>query len=292
MLKNIGSVENKGFEFSLESDNFTGAFNWTTAFNISFNQNKVLELGGEAYKDMPEGDSGLKTGSIRRLIVGQPIGVFYGYRFDGIFQNTDETAVQISSTSPIGVGLRRYKDLNGDRKVDATNDREIIGNANPDFFGGFTNTFRYKGLELNVFLLYCYGNDIFNYNAFQLETPTSGGNVYADLVNRWTPTNPSNIYPKANTNRTVLSSDRWIEDGSYIKLKTLSISYDFPQLTNKHIQGVKLYVTGQNLLTFTNYRGYDPEVSYRGASTLEAGEALGGYPQSKTIMMGVKINMK
>jgi TonB-linked SusC/RagA family outer membrane protein len=292
MLKNIGSVENKGVELSLESDNFTGSFKWTTAFNISFNKNKVLELGGEAYKEMPEGDGHLKTGSIRRLVVGQPIGVFYGYVFDGIFQDATETAAQTSSTSPIGIGLRRYKDLNGDKKIDAVNDRRILGDANPDFFGGLTNTLSYKGLELNVFVQYNYGNELFNYNAIELEMPTGGQNVYADLVNRWTTTNPSTVYPKANTNRAVLASDHWVEDGSYIKLKTLSLSYNFPNLKNKHIQAVKLYVTGQNLLTLTNYRGYDPEVSYRGASTLEAGEDFGGYPQSKTFMLGVKIDMK
>lgn len=292
MLKNIGSVENKGTELSIESDNLTGKLRWTTAFNISFNKNKVLELGGEAYKEMAEGDGHLKTGSLRRLIVGQPIGVFYGYRFDGIFQNTDETAAQISSTSPIGVGLRRYKDLNGDKKVDAVNDREILGDANPDFFGGLTNTFSYKNFELSLFLQYCYGNEIFNYNAIELETPTGGQNAYAALVNRWTPTNPSNIYPKASTNRAVLVSDRWVEDGSYLKLKTLSLSYNFSNFKIKHLQGAKLYVTAQNLFTWTNYRGYDPEVSYRGASTLEAGEDFGGYPQSKTIMMGIKIDMK
>ena len=292
MLKNIGSVENKGIELSIESDNFTGAFRWNTAFNISFNKNKVLELGGESYKEMPNGDDHLKTGSFRRLIVGQPIGVFYGYRFDGIFQNTDETAKQTSSTSPIGVGLRRYKDLNGDGKIDATNDREILGDANPKFFGGLTNTFSYKNIELTCFFQYCSGNKIFNYNAIGSETPTGGENVYADLVNRWTPTNPSNIYPKANTNRAVLVSDRFVEDGSYVKFKTLSLSYNFQNLKIKNIQGIKIYVTGQNLLTWTNYRGYDPEVSYRGASTLQAGEDYGGYPQSRTIMMGVKIDMK
>ncbi|MCL4482664.1 MAG: TonB-dependent receptor [Bacteroidetes bacterium] len=292
MLKNIGSVENKGLEFSLETDNFIKKFRWTTAFNISFNKNKVLALGGESYKEMPEGDGHLKTGSFRRLVVGQPIGVFYGYRFDGIFQNEEETKAQTSSTSPIGVGMRRYKDLNGDNKVDANNDRAILGDANPDFFGGLTNTFSYKGIELNVFLQYCYGNEIFNYNAIELATPTGGQNAYANLINRWTPTNPSTIYPKANTNRSVLVSDLWVEDGSYLKLKTLSLSYSFPNLKVRNIQGIKIYVTGQNLLTWTNYSGYDPEVSYRGASTLLAGEDFGGYPQSKTFMLGVKIDMK
>ncbi|WP_280745213.1 MULTISPECIES: TonB-dependent receptor [unclassified Parabacteroides] len=292
MLKNIGSVENKGVELSLESDNVTGIFNWTTAFNISFNRNKVLELGGEEYKEMDEGDGHLKTGSIRRLVVGKPIGVFYGYRFDGIFQNEAECAEQISSASPIGVGLRRYKDLNGDNKVDANNDREILGDSNPKFFGGLTNTFGYKGFELNVFLQYSYGNKIFNYNAMELEAPTGGQNVYKDLVNRWTPTNPSNEYAKASTNRNLLVSDRFVEDGSYLKLKTLSLSYSFPNLKFKHIGGLRLYVTAQNLLTWTDYRGYDPEVSYRGASTLEAGEDFGGYPQSRTYMFGVKIDIK
>jgi TonB-linked SusC/RagA family outer membrane protein len=292
MLKNIGSVENNGFELSLESDNFTGVFNWTTAFNISFNRNKVLELGGEEYKETDGTDDHLKTGSIRRLVVGKPIGVFYGYRFDGIFQNEAECAEQTSSSSPIGVGLRRYKDLDGDGKVDANNDREILGDSNPKFFGGLTNTFGYKGIELNVFLQYSYGNKIFNYNAMELEVPTGGQNVYKELLNRWTPANPGNEYPKASTNRNLLVSDRFVEDGSYLKLKTISLSYSFPNLKFKHIGGLRLYVTGQNLLTWTKYRGYDPEVSYRGASTLEAGEDFGGYPQSRTYMFGVKIDIK
>lgn len=293
MLKNIGSVENHGWELSIESDNITGReFSWTTAFNISFNRNKVLELGGEDYKEMSEGDGHLKTGAIRRLIVGKPIGIFYGYRFDGIFQNEEECKQQSSSASPIGVGLRRYKDLNGDGKVDATNDREILGDANPKFFGGMTNTFAYKGFELNVFLQYSVGNKIFNYNAMELETPTGGSNVYAELVNRWTPEHPSDIYPKASTNRNILVSDRFVEDGSYLKLKTLSLSYNFSKLNLKHIQGLRVYITGQNLLTWTKYRGYDPEVSYRGASTLEAGEDFGGYPQARTCMIGLRLDIK
>lgn len=293
MLKNIGSVENKGWELSIESDNFTGRdFSWTTAFNISFNRNKVLELGGEAYKEMSEGDGHLKTGAIRRLIVGKPIGVFYGYRFDGIFQNEEECKQQTSSASPIGVGLRRYKDLNGDGKVDAAHDKEVLGDANPKFYGGMTNTFAYKGFELNVFLQYSVGNKIFNYNAMELSTPTGGSNVYADLANRWTPNNPSNEYPKASTNRNILVSDYFVEDGSYLKLKTLSLSYNFNNLKMKHIQGLRIYLTGQNLLTWTKYRGYDPEVSFKGASTLEAGEDFGGYPQARTFLVGLRFDIK
>ena len=176
--------------------------------------------------------------------------------------------------------------------IDANNDREILGDANPKFFGGMSNTFAYKGVELNVFLQYSYGNKIYNYNAMELETPTGGTNGYRELLDRWTPENPSAVYPKATTNRSILVSDRFLEDGSYLKLKTASISYNFPNVNFKHVKGVRLYFTGQNLLTWTKYRGYDPEVSYRGASTLQAGEDFGGYPQSRTYMFGIKLDIR
>lgn len=291
MLKNIGSVENKGLELSIESDNFINEFSWNTNFNISFNRNKVLELGGEPYKEIEGGDL-LKTGSIRRLIVGEPIGIFYGYKFDGIFQSEEEVQKLTAQPSPLGVGYRRYKDLDGDGSVDSSNDRMILGDSNPDFFGGLTNIFFFKGFELNTFFQYSYGGKIFNYNAIELETPTGGTNVYKELLNRWTPTNPSQIYPKATTNRAALVSDRWVEDGSYIKLKTVSLSYSFPKLQSNFFRSMRLYVTGQNLFTWTNYRGYDPEVSYRGSSTLQGGEDFGGYPQARTFMMGIQLNIK
>ncbi len=292
MLQNIGSVENKGVELLVEGNILNKAFTWNSTFNISSNKNKVVALGGEPYKEMAEGDGHLKTGSFRRLVVGQPIGVFYGYRFDGIFQNQDEVSKLTIQPSLLGVGFRRYKDLNGDGKVDANNDREILGNPFPDFFGGFSNTFGFKGFELNVFFQYSSGGKIFNYNAIELETPTGGQNAYAVLKDRFTDSKPSNRYPRASTNRNVLVSDLWLEDGSYIKLKTVSLSYHFPTVNIPHIQGIRLYVTGQNFITWTKYRGFDPEVSYRGASTLEAGEDFGGYPQSRTILFGLKLDIK
>jgi TonB-linked SusC/RagA family outer membrane protein len=295
-LQNIGSVENQGWELAFESDNLTGQFEWTTNFNISFNRNKILELGGEDYKDVGEGDGHLKTGSVHRLIVDEPIGLFYGYVFDGIFQNQAE--LDAGPKSPTNwVGGRRYADLSGpegvpDGVVNATYDRTIIGDPNPDFFGGLTNTFYYKGFELNLFLQYSYGNDIFNYNAIELELPSGGQNVYADLVNRWKPDNASNQYPVATTNRSAVFSSAYIEDGSYLKVKTLTLAYHFPELKTRHLSGLKLYVTGNNLLTFTNYRGYDPEVSYQGATNLELGEDFGGYPQARTFLFGVSFNIK
>ncbi|WKN30655.1 TonB-dependent receptor [Porifericola rhodea] len=296
-LQNIGSVENRGIELAIGSDIIaTPDFRWTSSFNISFNRNKVLELGGEEYKDVGDGDGHLKTGSVHRLIVGEPIGLFYGYVFDGIFQNQAE--LDAGPRSPTNwIGGRRYLDLGGpegepDGNVNATYDRTVIGDPNPDFFGGFTNTFSYRGVELNVFMQYSYGNDLFNYNAMELELPSGGQNVYADLVNRWTPENPSDVYPVATTNRSAVFSDAYIEDGSYLKVKTMTLAYTFPMLNSQKLSGLKLYLTGQNLLTFTDYSGYDPEVSYRGASNLQMGEDFGGYPQSRTFMLGVKMNLQ
>ncbi|MEX2566248.1 MAG: TonB-dependent receptor [Cyclobacteriaceae bacterium] len=296
-LQNIGSIENKGVELMVEADIISKSdFSWTSTFNISRNRNKVIELGGEDYKDVGQGDGHLKTGSIHRLIVGEPIGLFYGYVFDGIFQNPAE--LEAGPSSPTNwVGGRRYKDLGGpngvpDGTVNATYDRTVIGDPNPDFFGGFANSLFYKGIELNLFMQYSYGNDIFNYNAMELELPSGGQNVYQDMVNRWTPENPSQIYPKATTNRSAVFSDAYMEDGSYLKVKTLTLGYTFPKLNSQMIGSLKLYVTAQNLLTFTEYSGYDPEVSYRGATNLELGEDFGGYPQSRTIMVGVKMNIQ
>jgi TonB-linked SusC/RagA family outer membrane protein len=295
-LKNIGSIENKGWELAIGSDNLTGDFTWTTEFNISGNKSKVLDLGGVEYQDIGAGDDHLKTGSAHRLIVGEPISLFYGYVYDGIFRNQEELIA--GPKSPTNwVGGRRYKDLSGpngvpDGNVDATYDRTVIGDPNPDFFGGMTNIFYYKGFELNLFLQYSYGGDIFNYKSMELELPTGGQNVYKDLVNRWTPSNPDSKYPKATTNRSAVYSSLYIEDGSYLKVKTLSLAYLFPTINNRHISNLKVYVSGQNLFTFTNYTGFDPEVSYRGATNLELGEDFGGYPQARTILFGVSLNIK
>ena len=296
-IQNIGSMENHGFEFSLESYNVeTKDFKWYTNFNISFNRNKVLDLGGEEYKDIGYGDGGLKTGSIHRLFIGKPIGLFYGYVFDGIFQNQEE--VDAGPKGPTSwVGGMRWKDISGpngtpDGVIDATYDRAIIGDPNPKFIGGMNNTFSYKGLELTVFMQWSYGNKLFNYNGIRMYKPSGGQNVYAVLKDRWTPDNPSDRYPKATTNRASLFSDYYLEDGSYLKFKTISLAYNFSRFNIPGISNLRVYFTLQNYITFTKYTGYDPEVSYRGATNLELGEDFGGYPQAKTFMVGVKLDIK
>jgi len=294
-LQNVGSIKNTGLEISLESYNLVGEFKWQSSFNIAFYRNEVLELGGEEYKDVGSGDGHLKTGNPHRLIVGEPVAVFYGFVFDGIYQNQAEI-----DAGPIGpttwIGGRRYKDISGpdgvpDGSVDATYDRTIIGNPHPDFYGGFLNSFSYKGFELNVFMEYSYGNDIFNYNDIDLELPTGNQNVYEEMKNYWTPENPGDIYPKPTTNRSQVFSSRQIEDGSYLKIKTLTLSYRFPNLRSNigFIENLNLFVTVQNYFTFTNYRGYDPDISYRGITNLEIGEDYTQYPQTKSIVLGIQL---
>lgn len=288
-LQNIGSVQNTGLELGINSFNLEGPLSWTTNFNIATNQNKVLDLGAVNYFYSQGGSGHLKINQVTRVKVGEPIGSFYGYVSDGIFQLNDKISESAQPTAK--PGDRRYKDLNGDGKITADQDRTIIGQALPRLFGGITNNFKYKNLELNVFAQWVYGNDILNYNRFELELPTGDQNLSAAMVNRWTPANPSNEFPRATRQRAFLFSDRQIEDGSYLRIKTLTLAYNVPKLIGGKIHGLKLYATAQNLATFTRYSGFDPEVSRYGASNLDMGQDYGVYPTARTLMLGLNFNL-
>jgi TonB-linked SusC/RagA family outer membrane protein len=300
-LNNIGSMQNQGIEFEIRGDILRGDLKWNTDFNLSFNRNKVLSLAGVLYKDVGVNQGHLKIDPwSRRLFVGEPIGAFFGWQFDGIIQE-GETINQ--TISQVGPGRRKYKDVSSeddnpddgkytgepDGVVDNA-DRQVIGNALPDFIGGMNNNFSYKNFSLNVFLQWSVGNDILNFDKTQLTLPTGGQNVYAALVNRWTPENPSNEYPLASTNRQIVFNDYYIEDGSYLKIKNIVLGYTFPKTLVKFADRLYLYSSLNNFITFTKYSGFDPEVSLHGASNLTMGEDYSTYPQSKTVMFGVKID--
>ncbi len=287
-LKNIGVLRNTGFEFALNTANFVGDFKWNTSGNISFNRNKIIDLNGidlyinnDTYK--------LKIGNWAVIREGEEMGSFYGLVSDGIWQTADAEEAAIYGCEP---GDFKYVDQNKDGKIN-NDDRGIIGHALPDFTWGMNNSFSYKNFSLDVFLQGSQGNQLLNSNRFELESGNGLSNSSIKLLDRWTPENPGNIYPRANRNADYLHmSDRYLEDGSYIRVKTLTLSYDLPEQLIKtlRMEKVKVYVTAQNLYTITNYSGFDPEVGSFGMDNTRMGYDFGSYPSVRTYIFGASIN--
>ncbi|GAB3691489.1 TonB-dependent receptor [Spirosoma flavus] len=289
-IKNLGRVENKGVELSISSRNIDKAFKWNTDLNLAANRNKVLDIGGAPQifaGQVANIGQNLTSGIIR---VGEPLGSFYGYVTDGLYQTTDElnTIVDPQARKP---GDRKYADLNGDKKID-DNDRTIIGRAQPKLVYGLNNTFSYKGLELTAFFQGVTGNNILNANRFELEYLNATTNQDRDVLNRWTPTNTNTDIPRASTTRPANRiSTRQIEDGSYLRLKNIQLAYNLPQsvLKTLKIQSLRVYASAQNYLTITNYSGFDPEVNRFGQDSRSQGFDYGSYPAAKTILFGLNV---
>ncbi len=289
-IQNLGKVENKGIELSISSRNVDGVFKWNTDFNFSTNRNTVLDIGGAPQifaGQVANIAQNVNSGIIR---VGEPLGSFYGYVTNGLYQSTDELAV-LSDPQARRPGDRKYLDINSDKKID-DNDRTIIGNAQPKFIGGISNTFSYKGFELTVFLQGIYGNKILNANRFELEYLSGTTNQSIDMLNRWTPTNTITDIPRASTTRPANRiSTRQIEDGSYLRLKNVQLAYNLPTsvLKSLKIQSLRLYASAQNYATWTNYSGYDPEVNRFGQDSRSQGFDYGSYPAAKMLMAGLNV---
>ncbi|CAM1373249.1 SusC/RagA family TonB-linked outer membrane protein [Tenacibaculum xiamenense] len=278
--RNLGSVENEGYELSLSTVNIkTPNFTWRTDFNISTNRNTVKDLGNTEF--IPTIVSGGWITNPGRVIVGQPIGIMYGFVFDGIHQE--------GNTEGGTPGTIRYKDLNGDGVIDEANDRTIIGNSNPKHVGGINNSLSFKNFDLSFFFQWSYGNDVFNAAKLRTNGLQPYMNITRDFYeNAWTPENASNIAP-AFGNVAAVPSSYFVEDASFLRLKTVNLSYNFPEkfFEDVQIQGVRLFVSANNLLTFTNYSGFDPEVSSN--NPLIRGFERFSYPRSRTVTMGVNI---
>ena len=299
---NVGNIENKGFEFALTTINFRNegtGFNWETNFNLSVNRNKVTKLSDLS-------PTGSAQGFASRLIVGQPLGAFYGYRVDHIFQTQEEiNALNAEARAKTGVassvyqsGLTRpgdimYKDLNGDGRITA-DDQQILGNAQPKFYGGITNTVRYMGFDVSAFLQYNVGNKIYNFSKAFTQGMNSSFGQDADVLNRWTPTNTNTDIPRAvygDPNQNSRPSDRFLENGSYARLKSVTLGYTLPSTltTRAHLRTVRIYAQAQNLVTFTKYSGLDPEVSTFSGTNTAPGTDFFTYPQARTITGGVTL---
>ncbi len=271
ILRNVGSMENKGMEFTLNTVNIKKEnLAWNTNFNISFNKSKVLEL-----KWMPNIDkAGIPgAGNLVRFSAGQTTGAFYGYQYGGVDAATGEII---------------YNDLDGNGMLGA-GDRTFIGDPNPDFTFGFTNNFSYKNWYMDLLITGSYGNDIYNASRFELEMMNDHKNQSTNVLNRWMKAGDITDVPRANAANAKLVSDRFIEDGSFIKLKSATLGYNFTT-PFKGISKLNVYVTGQNLYTWTDYTGFDPEVNAFATTNGVSGIDYGTYPQVRTFVFGLKAN--
>jgi len=304
-LKNIGKVENKGFELAFNSRNLVGDFTWDMGLNLSANRNKIVELpeGNEIlYRSGPGHLVGL--GDTQILREGEPVGVFYGFVYDGVYQEGDDFLEGGGFEQE--AGGEKFRDIDGikDENGDLTgtpdgqlnnDDRAVIGDPNPDFIWGFNNDFRWKGFDLNMFFQASQGNDIFSYTLMELDLLAGRNNATTAALDRWTPTNTNTDVPKANGGRSRRASSRWVQDGSFIRLKNLALGYNLPQpvLDRIKVRKLRVYVSAQNLLTFTEYTGYDPEVNYSSSGATNSNRNLGldyaSYPNARAYTFGVNL---
>lgn len=306
---NVGEMQNKGLELSLNYRKATGDFTYDVGLNFSTFSNELVSLG----KGQPIAAGSIQAGYIARNDVGQPIGSFYGLVTDGLFQTeeeidsyiyTNEDGYDIKIQPKAIPGDIRYKDIGSfdeegnqvmipDGKIDDA-DRKYIGNALPDFTYGLNFNCAYKGFDLTLFFQGVYGNDVFNATNWYLFHTSEHYNRSTELLNSWDGEGSTDVYPILNTrdrNGNNVISDRYVEDGSYLRLKNIQFGYTIPnKLTERvGVSELRIYVAGQNMLTFTKYSGLDPEIGNL-YSDLSAGIDLGTYPQARITQFGVKFS--
>lgn len=273
IIRNEGVMTNKGFEFSVNSRNLQGAFTWTTDFNMSFNRNRLESLALQQVYYGAYINSEILRDNIVRNEPGRPLGGFYSYICEGVDPQTGEL---------------KYKDLDGKEGI-TPDDRTYIGDPNPDFILGMTNTFSWKGVNLSIFMQGSYGNDIYNASKIETESMTTQRNQAATVVNRWKKPGDITKIPKAGT--AVTNSSYYVEDGSYLRIKDISLSYNITGkfLKKAGITRLQPYITATNMVTFTKYSGTDPEVNEWGDAGGVQGIDWGTYPYSKTFVFGINV---
>jgi TonB-linked SusC/RagA family outer membrane protein len=285
---NIGEIENRGFELSLNTANLSGKFKWNTSLNYSINTNEVISLGS----------NGNLIGLIQRLPVtrteeGRSISQFYGYVMEKVFESQAEVAESPFQSNDTRAGDIKFKDINEDGVINDL-DQTFIGNPLPDYTINMTNDFSFKGFDLNVFFQGVFGNEILNLVRRDLEGMAGLSNQAAAVQDRWTTLNTVTDVPRPtgsdpNDNRRI--STRFIEDGSFIRLKNITLAYNFPRhlLRSAKIQNLRIYASAQNLFTWTDYSGYDPEVGSFNQNPLINGVENGRYPISKSYTFGLSV---
>lgn len=323
-LQNVGSTSNRGWEFQLNGNPVQNKnFTWSSNFNISFNKNKVENLGGLTQQTWNSGWQGSDGADDYLLKVGQPIGLMYGFVYDGWYTVDDfnynaTTGVYtlksgIASSSNIAGTVRpgtlKIKDLNNDSLITNDGDRTVIGNANPKFSGGWNNQFQYKNFDFSVFMNFVVGNDVYNANFIEWTDGTFGNlNVLNVMKDRWTNINAqgqlvtdpmeltkmnanAKIYSPPAAQRYFLRSDA-IEDGSFLRINNVTLGYTLPVSLTKRVKmsQFRVYATVNNLATITGYSGYDPEVTARRNNPLTPGVDFAAYPRAKTYVFGINLS--
>ncbi len=282
LLMNIGSTQNRGIELQLETKNLVNRFKWSTSLTFAYNQNKVLDLGK---------NPSINFDNEQVVAPGYPLYAFWGYQVDRLFQeddfdpNTGRLKEGIPTQPNVQPGDIKFKDNNSDGKVDK-DDKVYLGNPTPPVTYGLSNVFTFAGFDLTVFLQGVQGNKIWNKTRVSTEAMINNLQQFATVLDRWTPEHTNTSMPRAvlgdpaQNNR---KSDRWVEDGSYMRLKDLILGYTIPgEVLNKvGINNIRVYFSARNMLTFTKYSGYDPEVRPVDFS---------GYPQNKTFVFGANVN--
>lgn len=294
---NIGSINNKGIELGITYNNKVGDLRYTVGANITTVKNEVTDLG--SIKEIVTGTGG---GQTHRTAVGQPLGYFYGYKTNGIYQSAAEAAAApVDASGKPSAGDIRFVDVNGDGKINA-DDRTFIGSNIPGYFYGANVSANYKGFDLGIMLQGVGNVSVYNQARQSLENMNSGNNQLASVADRWTTSNTSATIPRAvngDPNSNNRYSDRWIENGAFMRLKNIQLGYNIPaaslsSATKTFLSGARIFVAVQNLATFTKYKGFDPEVT-RGASfqkgefALANGQDSGGSPQPMITQFGIQL---
>ncbi|MBB6461721.1 SusC/RagA family TonB-linked outer membrane protein [Flammeovirga kamogawensis] len=294
---NVGTMQNKGFEFAINVRNSEHDFKWNVGANIAIIDNKVTDLGETGHIDGGYID---KLGYITRTEENQEIAYFYGYQTDGIFKTQEEVDAHVDSEgNPLqdgaGVGDVRFVDRDGDGIIN-DNDKTNLGSAIPQFTGSVNLGMEYKGFDLNIFFTGSYGNEIANVQKFWIENSNVQKNQTSNYFNNrfHVDNNPNGTMPRVvsgDPNNNARFSDRYIEDASYLRLQNVQLGYTLNRdLASKiHLERLRIFASADNLFTFTNYSGYDPEVSDHYGDPLAQGVDIGNYPKSTTYSLGLNV---
>ncbi|HLZ86025.1 MAG TPA: TonB-dependent receptor, partial [Puia sp.] len=336
-LQNVGSTTNKGVEVQFTATVLQRrAFQWSANFNISFNQNKVTSLGPQLSYLQNSGWAGSGNPADYIIKVGQPVGAMWGLKSDGFYKTSDfdynpSTRVytpkkgmvndaSITASTPMP-GSLKYKSIDGDSLV-TNNDRTIIGNAQPKFFGGLTQTFDYHGFDASIFINFQYGNKVYNYNKLEFSSGyTPGANLMGFMKNRWhtvdangnvveglnstgqvVGASPDSLnrlnagakywIPIVGSSSTTFQSNSWaVEDASFIRINNITLGYTLPRsiVSKLKIARLRVYATVNNVAVITGYSGYDPEVSTRLSTPVTPGVDYSAYPRSRSYVAGVNV---